>query len=270
MSGAVLSRAAPQTALAAAMERAGLRPIHHRLRGLIFQMHAEGIGEDEFNRVAAQAWNDARAKARERTGLIGDARGGQNDIGGNVLNVDAPAQTSGGEAVRSMSSDGPEFDCSPAGAGSEACEGHSQAASDGHRMHALHASTSTADGTGLHGVAADQRPRSNCPPVRTPSPAVTPAAPPPSLRPKRDFAAIMSAQPTIARGYLDSRITSDGRKWGDVGWHELDGMTRDGAVARALKDHVARPLKQTTPLRELISNARFQELYDAAMQAAAV
>lgn len=91
-----------------------------------------------------------------------------------------------------------------------------------------------------------------------------PAAPSPPARTSRGLSSISLTQPTIARGLLDTLKTSNGCVWGDVGWHELAGMDRDGCIARALKAEIAMPADQYTKIRQLISNKRFEELVDAA------
>jgi len=48
----------------------------------------------------------------------------------------------------------------------------------------------------------------------------------------------ISASKTALKTALDTHKTSDGRAWGDVGVHELDGMERDGTMAKLLKDHI--------------------------------
>lgn len=272
----------PQTALAAAMERAGLRPIHHRLRGLIFQMHADGIGEDEFNRVAAQAWDDARAKARERTGLIGDARGGQLDRAQQGRIRPAPAQDSSGEAIDILPSnglpgqcpaagpasgeeagepepsDGPNHNCLPASAGSEAREGQERVASSdgGQGLDAPRAFTQTADGTGLCRRAADQRPINSCPPVRAPSPTAV--------------AASLSVAKRAAVSVLDT-LKIDGVAIGDwtVAEARHAGRTkiRNGYILLAATKLVANA-PDDARLREVVKEAELQRIIQSAAEAA--
>lgn len=94
----------------------------------------------------------------------------------------------------------------------------------------------------------------------------TPVARPSPVRSARGLAAIASTQITMKRGYLLIHKTSDGRSWGNVGWHELDGMKRDGAIARLLKERVPAPLKYTATLNEVLTDAQFMEIYDASQK----
>lgn len=42
----------------------------------------------------------------------------------------------------------------------------------------------------------------------------------------------------VAKTVLDKIKTHDGRVWGDIGAHELDGMHRDGVMAQAIKNKI--------------------------------
>ena len=61
----------------------------------------------------------------------------------------------------------------------------------------------------------------------------------PHSRTTRDIQSILAVEPTIAKGLLEMRKTHDGRVWGSVCWHELDGMDRDGTIARLDTSRVA-------------------------------
>lgn len=53
-----------------------------------------------------------------------------------------------------------------------------------------------------------------------------------------DRAAIGVVQRQIAISVFDRVKTSDGRAWGNVGAHELSGMSRDGAIAAAVESRL--------------------------------
>ncbi len=68
---------------------------------------------------------------------------------------------------------------------------------------------------------------------------------------------------------FDRVKTSDGRPWGNVGAHELDGMTRDGAVANAVKEKLG-PLsnrQRFQTLRELLTPPEFESITRAVREA---
>jgi hypothetical protein len=59
----------------------------------------------------------------------------------------------------------------------------------------------------------------------------------PVREPSESFRAIaLNAEQRASRSILDSWKTSDGRRWVNVGAHELDGMRRDGRTAALLKE----------------------------------
>lgn len=71
---------------------------------------------------------------------------------------------------------------------------------------------------------------------------------------------IQSSIKHLAFGHL----TSDGKDWADVGAHELDGMDRDGALARALKDRIGvlSNSDRFKSLGELLTSKAFNEARD--------
>lgn len=79
----------------------------------------------------------------------------------------------------------------------------------------------------------------------------------------RKLAALAASQEVVKRGYLILMKTSDGRPWGKVGYHELDGMVRDGDVARRVKARCRPPKSQFDTIDELISDAEFADIFDA-------
>lgn len=83
---------------------------------------------------------------------------------------------------------------------------------------------------------------------------------------KRGLKSISAIQSTIKQGLIELKKTTDGRPWGSVGWHELDGMDRDGAIARLVKQNVNPPRNQFAMLRTFVSNKQFEEIVSAAQK----
>jgi hypothetical protein len=82
-----------------------------------------------------------------------------------------------------------------------------------------------------------------------------------------DFgAASVAIKTKLAQSVLDRAKTSDGRSWGDVGAHELDGMSRDGALAKALKDHLGMLSNEQRfkKIRDLVNPETFEAIRSAA------
>ena len=74
----------------------------------------------------------------------------------------------------------------------------------------------------------------------------------------------LAAKIVIANSVFDRVKTSDGRAWGNVGAHELDGMSRDGAMANAIKNHLG-PLtnaQRFKKIRELMNEKTFEQIKD--------
>ena len=65
----------------------------------------------------------------------------------------------------------------------------------------------------------------------------------------------------LAQSVFDRVKTNDGRAWGDVGAHELDGMSRDGAFAMALKNKIGTlsNAQRFMTVRELITVDKFEQ-----------
>jgi hypothetical protein len=72
----------------------------------------------------------------------------------------------------------------------------------------------------------------------------------------------------IYQSLMFSEKTSDGRVWADIGYHELAGMNRDGAMARAILGHVAQPVNQFIQMRDLLDGSKFDELYKTSRELA--
>lgn len=88
-----------------------------------------------------------------------------------------------------------------------------------------------------------------------------------AIRPPLDFgAASLAIKTKLAQSVLDRAKTSDGRAWGDVGAHELDGMDRDGALARAIKVHIGvlSNAQRFLTIRELVKPEVFEAIRSAA------
>lgn len=77
-----------------------------------------------------------------------------------------------------------------------------------------------------------------------------------------DRAARLRVSQRIAVTMLDRLKTSDGRSWGDVGAHELDGMARDGGIAKAIKDKlgVLTNAERFRQIRHLIKPEVFEDI----------
>ncbi len=105
--------------------------------------------------------------------------------------------------------------------------------------------------------AFDGQSRSPLPaPVREPSPGARAAA--------------ARVAQSIVITVFDRVKTSDGRPWGNVGAHELDGMTRDGAVANAVKEKLG-PLsnrQRFQTLRQLMTPPEFELITESTNRAA--
>lgn len=79
---------------------------------------------------------------------------------------------------------------------------------------------------------------------------------------KHDRAVAAAIAKRVGAAMIDSMKTSDGRVWGDVGAHELDGMVRDGAIAGLIKSKLGRlsNAQRFMPLRQLIKPDEFEQI----------
>jgi hypothetical protein len=100
------------------------------------------------------------------------------------------------------------------------------------------------------GQAFDAHPTGSARPVREPSAS--------------DRAAASRVAAQIAVTIFDRAKTADGRPWGNVGAHELDGMDRDGALARAVKARLGQlsNRQRFQTLRELMAPDAFEACVD--------
>lgn len=99
-----------------------------------------------------------------------------------------------------------------------------------------------------------------CPDIQTPiasapipAPLPTPSAKPVLKRPPRGSVSRMSSM-------FDRLKTADGRVWGDVHWHELASMSRDGGIAQRLLVMYAAPAtNKAVRLRDYFKEKQFSD-----------
>jgi hypothetical protein len=139
------------------------------------------------------------------------------------------------------------FDLAHARSGKNDDEGTEEALPQG-RTGNVPSSSSNADGGTSNRVSKDHTFR------------VPPSAPRLNLY----GATSLIAKNAAAQSIFDKIKTSDGRAWGDVGAHELDGMERDGTFARAIKKHIGvlSNEQRFKPIRELLSPQVFERIRD--------
>lgn len=103
---------------------------------------------------------------------------------------------------------------------------------------------------------------------------VTAPARQPTQKPRSaaDIKAAIEIERSSARTILATMLTSDGIPWGDVGFHELDGMQRDGSIAKAIKHlYGSRYARGDNRLRfkrlkELLTPDEFRQAVDLAKE----
>ena len=88
-----------------------------------------------------------------------------------------------------------------------------------------------------------------------------------AARPARDpspvqLRAVDAVKGAAADAIWRTKKTADGRAWGDVGYHELAGLARDGGIAKALIDHIGavNDKQRFAPLPTLVSAGMFETL----------
>lgn len=83
-----------------------------------------------------------------------------------------------------------------------------------------------------------------------------------------DVAAMRKVGAVSALSILDRVRTSDGRAWGSVGAHELDGMERDGAIAGLIKAKlgVLTNEQRFKQIRELMKPEEFEAITQRARE----
>lgn len=273
----------PQTAMAAAMARAGVNTAAARLRVLaedilrrpgsdrqhLDDMRAAVAGKCDLFDATLQFYLDYVAADMRGDGLPGR---GHSAVAGDGQSGRAPARqpSEDGTGQSSVAVGGgqhtgarPSSPVESEGTSFRAPQGHSPVAPSlspvdvgradctapqGQRAIARPASPFR-DGAGQQGCASTGQ-QSGAGPVaiREPSPAF-----------RRAAAGVAKA---VAITVLDLTKTSDGRAWGDVGAHELDGMARDGAIARAVRARlgILTNEQRFKPLRELIRPDEFRAL----------
>lgn len=87
-----------------------------------------------------------------------------------------------------------------------------------------------------------------------------------------DIKASIEIERSSAKTILATMLTSDGMPWGEVGFHELDGMQRDGSIAQAIKRLFGSRYAQGDNLRfkrlkELLTPDEFKQAVDLAREA---
>jgi hypothetical protein len=90
------------------------------------------------------------------------------------------------------------------------------------------------------------------------------SAPPPRVPDRGISMKVLAATAKVATTALDRHKTMDGRAWGDVGAHELAGMHRDGALAKAIADFLG-PLEgdlRFKSVRHLMTEQQFTDVLD--------
>jgi hypothetical protein len=196
-------------------------------------------------------WDDAYARLLARKPMPGE---GQLRIAGDGQSSHAPSRQpvedaagQGPHALPGRISDVRPSSSNPSG------EGQVTGASHGHEPYAIPAGPQLRGGEGRLRAADKIGQRAHVLPVR-------------DANTKRGLTSIKAVQPTIKQGLLELKKTTDGRAWGSVGWHELDGMDRDGAIARLVKQQVNPPRDQFSPLRSFVSNKQFEEIVSAAQK----
>lgn len=137
------------------------------------------------------------------------------------------------------------------------------------------------DGAGLgrvatHSSSASPSPSNGAPDGQTNDNAQRIAAPArqPIQKPRSaaDIKAAIEIERSSAKTILATMLTSDGIPWGDVGFHELDGMQRDGSIAQAIKHlYGSRYARGDNRLRfrrlkELLTPDEFRQAVDLAKE----
>lgn len=87
-----------------------------------------------------------------------------------------------------------------------------------------------------------------------------------------DIKASIEIERRSAKTILATMLTSDGMPWGEVGFHELDGMQRDGSIAQAIKQLYGSRYAQGDNrlrfkrLKELLTPDEFKQAVDLARE----
>lgn len=87
-----------------------------------------------------------------------------------------------------------------------------------------------------------------------------------------DIKASIEIERRSAKTILATMLTSDGMPWGEVGFHELDGMQRDGSIAQAIKHLYGSRYTQGDNrlrfkrLKELLTPDEFKQAVDLARE----
>lgn len=87
-----------------------------------------------------------------------------------------------------------------------------------------------------------------------------------------DIKASIEIERQSAKTILATMLTADGTPWGEVGFHELDGMRRDGSIAQAIKHLYGSRYAQGDNqlrfkrLKELLTPDEFKQAVDLARE----
>ena len=159
-------------------------------------------------------------------------------------------------------------------------EGEGQTKCDAHNRRAP-SSSPQSDAAGLkkidnHASRASPSPSNGAPEGQSiratheqDSPARQPIHKPRSVA---DIKASIEIERISAKTILATMLTSDGMPWGEVGFHELDGMQRDGSIAQAIKQLYGSRYAQGDNrlrfkrLKELLTPDEFKQAVDLARE----
>ena len=106
----------------------------------------------------------------------------------------------------------------------------------------------------------------------SPIPAAQARQPIHKPRSAADIKASIEIERSSAKTILATMLTSDGMPWGEVGFHELDGMQRDGSIAQAIKHLYGSRYAQGDNrlrfkrLKELLTPDEFKQAVDLARE----
>lgn len=215
-----------ETAIADALERAGLNVVQVRLREII------------RDALLKHHNNIDRALPTMRARISGDIEAFDEALRQLAQGVIA---ASGGH----LGLDVQPFDA-PAGRSVEGDGGQATRASDSHSKPAASPSPNASGGGHLASATDGQFPPAI--PTRFPSPAQTQA--------------VAAAKNISALSVFDRELTRTGQKWGNVSYRELDGLIDDAEIARAVKGHIGslRGEERHKYIRDLMTPLQFTHL----------
>jgi hypothetical protein len=151
-------------------------------------------------------------------------------------------------------------------------EGHSTSVSDDHLSRA-DAGQPVGGGEAIIGVPKGQRETAASPSSSrgegdhrggAPERQALPVSPVRESTTKRGLASIISIQASLKGGLLQITKRSDGILWAKTGWHELDGLDRDGTIARLIKRNANPPSNRFALLETCLTDSQFKVILDEA------